>query len=99
MTDQTDPPIARYRLTLTITGNTLDEVETELLVQTRGGLLLDSDYYKRDAWTVHGGRVTSRMEHANPEMTPERYKAELDEWWRARKAANRQRSITKGATS
>lgn len=36
------PPVPRYRLTLTITGNTLDEIEHELVVQTRGGFLLDS---------------------------------------------------------
>ncbi len=36
------PPVPRYRLTLTITGNTLDEIERELVVQTRGGFLLDS---------------------------------------------------------
>ena len=35
------PPVPRYRLTLTITGNTLDEIEHELVVQTRGGFLLD----------------------------------------------------------
>jgi len=34
--------VPRYRLTLTITGNTLDEIEHELVVQTRGGFLLDS---------------------------------------------------------
>ena len=84
------PPVPRYKLTLTITGNTLDEIEHELLVQTRGGFLLDSDYYRRDEWQVVGGRVTSRMEHVNPEMTPERYEAELDEWFAARKAARRE---------
>ena len=88
MTDQ--PPVARYKLTLTITGNTLDEIEDELLIQTRGGFLLDSDSYRRDEWQVVGGRVTSRMEHVNPEMTPERYEAELDKWFAARKAARRE---------
>lgn len=34
------PPVPRYRLTLTITGNTLDEIERELVVQTRGGFHL-----------------------------------------------------------
>ena len=82
----TDPPIARYRLTLTIKGNTLDEIETELIVQTRGGFLLDSDYGKRDSWNSTDGTTTSVMEHLNPDMTPERYSAELDAWWTARKA-------------
>lgn len=85
MTD-TPPPKARYKLTLAITGNTLDEIERELLSQTRGGFLLDSDYYNRDEWTSYSGRVTSRMEHVNPDMTPERYEAELHEWAETRKA-------------
>ena len=81
------PPVARYRLTMTITGNTLDEIEHELVVMTRGGFLLDSDGYKRDAWHSVGGTVTSIMEHVNPKMTPERYEAELEAWFEARKAA------------
>ena len=81
------PPVNRYKLTLTITGNTLDEIEHELVVQTRGGFLLDSDGYKRDEWHSIGGTITSRMEHTNPDMTPERYATELDAWWQARKAA------------
>lgn len=75
MTDE--PPVPKYRLTLTITGNSHEEIERELLVQTRGGYLLDSDYYRRDSWHVIGGRETSVMEHTNPDMTPERYDAEL----------------------
>jgi hypothetical protein len=79
------PPVPRYRLTLTITGNTLDEIERELVVQTRGGFLLDSGYMSRDYWDVVSGRHRSVMEHVNPEMTPERYDAELDAWWAGRK--------------
>lgn len=82
-----EPPKARYELTLTITGNTLDEIERELTFQAHGGFLIDSDYGKRDEWTVYGGTKTSRMEHVNPEMTPERYAVELDAWFEARKAA------------
>ena len=85
----TAPPTPRYRLTLTITGNTLDEVLRELVVQTRGGFLLDSDGYRRHEWEVIGGTVTRVMEHINPDMTPERYQAELDEWWDSRKAERR----------
>ena len=81
-----EPPIARYRLTLTIKGNTLDEIESELVTQTRGGFLLDSDYGKRDSWNSTDGTTTSVMEHHNPDMTPERYAAELDAWWTARNA-------------
>lgn len=93
-TESDMPPVPRYRLTLVIDGNTLDEVEDELLVQTRGGFLLDSDYCKRDSWEVTGGRVTSRMEHRNPDMTPERYESELSEWFERRKQARNERSTT-----
>jgi len=82
----TEPPIARYRLTLTIKGNTLDEIEDRLATQVNGGFLLDSDYGKRDSWNSTDGTTTSVMEHHNPDMTPERYAAELDAWWTARNA-------------
>lgn len=85
------PPVARYRLHLTIDGNTLDEIESELTYQANGGFLLDSDHGKRDSWHVIGGRVASRMEHLRPDMTPERFKAELAEWWDARRAAKADR--------
>lgn len=87
MSETPDPPQTRYKLTLTIRGNTLEEIASELLTQTRGGFLLDSDYYERHEWTSYSGRVTSRMEHQNPNMTPERYAAELNEWSGLRKAA------------
>lgn len=66
------PPVPRYRLTLTITGNTLDEIERELVVQTRGGFLLDSvPKYDAElaAWYVAAW-----------------YDAELAAWWAGRKA-------------
>lgn len=81
----TQPPTPRYRLTLTVTGNTLEEIEGELLSQTRGGFILDSTYYTRDHWEVWRGRCTSVMEHLNPEMTPEQYEHDLAEWFQARK--------------
>lgn len=83
----TKPPVHRYELTLTIRGDTLKDIEGELITQTRGGFLLDSDYYKRDEWDSTDGTTTSRMKQLNPDMTPERYRAELDAWWQARKAA------------
>lgn len=84
MSTETEPPVAKYRLTVTITGNSHAEVERELLLMTRGGYLLDSDGYKRDAWMVIGGRSTREMQHTNPEMTPERYEAELESWAESR---------------
>ena len=87
MTD--NPPVAKYRLTIEITGNSHDEIEGELLALARGGYLLDSDGYKRDAFQVVGGRGFRTLEHTNPDMTPERYAAELRAWWEARKDARR----------
>jgi len=80
-----EPPVARYRLTLTIRGNTLDEIEDELRTQIHGGFLLDSDYGKRDSWDSTGGRLRSVMEHRNPQMTPERYAEELNAWCNERR--------------
>lgn len=89
MTDR-KPPVAKYKLTVEITGNTHDEIERELLVLTQGGYLLDSEYYQRDEFHVLGGRVTTRLEHTNPDMTPDRYDEELQAWWQARKAARQE---------
>jgi len=87
--NETRPPVAKYRLTVTIRGNSHDEIESALLTLTRGGYLLDSDYYKRDQFDATDGRTSARLEHTNPDMTPERYERELDEWWGERKAARR----------
>ncbi len=76
-----DPPQAKYRYTLVITGNSHDEIVHELLMQTRGGYLIDSDYEQRDQFKVYGGRKTSTLEHVNPEQTPENYERELHEWY------------------
>lgn len=90
------PPVAKFKFTLTITGNTLTEIEDELVAQTRGGFLLDSDCYLRHEWEVVGGRRTSCMEHTNPDMTPERYDAELRAWFDARKAHKRRQEADRG---
>ena len=81
-----EPPVAKYELTLTITGNSLDEIIEEIEGQSRGGLLLDSDYERRDEWHVIGGNTERVMRHTNPDMTPERYDRELMEWFDSRKA-------------
>lgn len=77
-----EPPVAKYRYTLTVTGNTIDEIAeilehsaNELWVQVNG----------RDEFEIWGGTYERRLEHANPEMTPERYRDELMAWWDARK--------------
>lgn len=79
------PPVPKYTYTVTVTGNSHEEIEGELLSLTRGGYLLDSEYHKRDEFKVYGGRKTTELKHTNPDMNPERYDRELDEWWEKRK--------------
>lgn len=86
----TEPPVSKYELTLTITGNTLAEILEEIEGQARGGMLLDSDYERRDEWHVIGGRTERVMRHTNPDMTPERYDRELAEWFNYRKTKNQE---------
>lgn len=83
------PPVAKYRYTLVVTGNSHEEIVHEVLVQTRGVYLIDSGYEKRDEFNVIGGRSTRTLEHTNPEMTAEKYQADLDQWFEAHKAARR----------
>ena len=83
MSSSEPPPVAKYKYTLVITGNSHAEILGELLTQTRGGYLLDSDYERRDSFTVYGGRKVSSLEHKNPAMTAERYEAELAAWFDA----------------
>ena len=83
----TDLPVNKYRFTLVITANSHEEIEKELTMLTNGGYLLDSDYYKRDEFMCYSGTHTSKLEHVNPEMTPERYNVALQEWWEKTKEA------------
>lgn len=80
------PPVAKYRLTLEISGNTHAEIEQELLSYVNGGYLLDTDYHKRHSFKVIGGRRSSTLEHTNPGMTPDRYSEELTAWADARRS-------------
>ena len=78
------PPNRRYRLTLTIEGNTLDEVQDVVNAYARLGFLNDSDCGRRDAWYVTHTRCESLMTVVDPGMTPDRYFAELDAWFKER---------------
>ena len=78
------PPTRKYRYTLTVTGNSHDEIEQEIEMMTRGGYLLDSQYYERDEFTVYGGNSTRTLEHVNPEQTAEKYREEIKVWTLAR---------------
>lgn len=80
-----EPPVAKYKLTLTVYGNSHQEVQEELLSQVQGVYLIISEDEQRDQWHVWGSRYMSVMEHTNPDQTPERYEAELDAWFQTRK--------------
>lgn len=91
------PPKCKYKYTLVIRGNSHEEIQHELLLQLNGGYLLDSDYETRDEFDVYGGRDHSTLEHVNPEMTPERYGVEFEEWRAARKAESDRKSHVSGS--
>lgn len=76
------PPVARYRLTLTIDGNSFDEIDNELRVLAGGSTYRDSLFFglERHEWSIYEPRVKKRMEHRNPDMTPEKYDDELTAW-------------------
>lgn len=80
-----EPPVAKYKLTLTVYGNSHAEILSELDNQVQGGYLIISEDEQRDQWRVCGDRYMSVMEHTNPDQTPERYEAELDDWFQTRK--------------
>jgi hypothetical protein len=86
MSDDLRPPKAKFKLTLTIEGNTHDEVQRELESMVRG-YPMDIQFGERDSFHIIGGRSIRELACQNPDMTPERYRAEQDEWWQARKAA------------
>lgn len=81
-----DAPVAKYELTVVIRGNTHDEIEDELHYLVNGAYRLDSNHGTRDEFHVIGGKITTTLRHTNPDMTPERYREELDTWFDARKA-------------
>jgi hypothetical protein len=92
MNEAKRPPLAKYKFSLTITGNSHEEIEREMLFTLNGGYTLDSDYYKRDDFHVIGGRQTAILEHINPDMTAKRYESELKEWSAERRATRKAQS-------
>ena len=47
-----EPPVAKYKLTLTVYGNSHQEVQEELLSQVQGGYLIISEDEQRDRWRL-----------------------------------------------
>ena len=82
------PPKARYRLSLQITANTLEELEQELDARAIHFAIENRGRHTRDEV---GPRHHLVLEHANPTMTPERYDVELRAWWAAQRPARANR--------
>lgn len=85
--EKSKPPVTKYKLTVQVYGNSHEEIESELGYLLHGGYLLNSDYYKRDEFTVFGGRRTAKLEHTNPDQTAEAYREQLRTWSRRPRAA------------
>lgn len=81
----TRPPVPRFRLSVTIEANSHEEIETELGYIVSGGYLRDSNSHQRDNFIVASGKTWRRLDEVNPDMTPEKYDAELMEWWEAKR--------------
>lgn len=80
-----EPPITKYKYTLTIRGNSHKEILNELQLQLNGGYMLDSMYEERDEFNVTSGVSTAILEHTNPNMTKEKYLQDLTAWHKAYK--------------
>lgn len=87
MTEELKPPVARYRLEVVITGNTIEELADELHVQAN-----NFDYESmrgRTTRKIYGGRHHLIVEERNPEMTPDRYDEDLTAWAESRRLISR----------
>lgn len=86
MSDDTPPPTAKYRYTLQISGNTLDDVEHELWIAVNDW---SQDTRNRDEFAIQGGTYTRTLIVADPDQTPDKYAADLEAWMNTRKEARR----------
>jgi hypothetical protein len=71
------PPVAKYRLDIEVTGNTLEEVFHELHVAVNDA---EFESLRTDTIDRISGRHTLTLAKPNPEMTPDRYADELETW-------------------
>jgi hypothetical protein len=72
------PPVTRYRLEIVIDGNTIEELVNDL--ETRANTFGYEGLQGRTTRDQVGPRYEVRVTEPNPDMTPERYAAELDTW-------------------
>lgn len=77
------PPVPRFKLTVEIEGNTLDDVLNEAYSV---GINAPAQIRGRDECEIVGGSRTIRLTHQNPDMTPQQYASELAEWSRLRRS-------------
>lgn len=71
------PPVAKYRYTFQITGNTLEDIEHELWVAVND---FPVDTARRDEFAIQGGTYTRTLIAVNPDQTPEKYFTDLEAW-------------------
>lgn len=88
-----EPPVAKYRYTLTITGNSHEEIADRLhgveVNHWQDVTSFSAANEPRDEFDITDGTATRRLEHTNPEMTPERYHDELMAWGSRERTARR----------
>jgi len=80
-----EPPVNRYELTITIEANSLYELEDKL---NYTAINFPMEHQGQEMIRYSSDQVTLRLTDVNPEMTPERYTQELQEW-RARRRQSR----------
>ena len=80
------PPTAKYRYTLQVTGNTLDDIEHELQIASNE---FAYDTATRDEFAIQGGTATQTLIVADPDQTPDKYLTDLEAWMQRRRDERR----------
>jgi hypothetical protein len=86
MSEDLKPPVARYRLEIVITGNTINELVREL--QLRSSRFEYESAQGRTTREQTGPRYEVTVIETNPEMTHVRYHDELMAWSDERRATH-----------
>lgn len=79
--EENPPPVAKYTATIKISANNHGELLDRVRSLANNWWHHHAEYGKRDAVNSTDGTTNVKLEHTNPEQTPEKYTAELDAWW------------------
>ena len=82
-----EPPVPRLHMNLSIGADSVDDLAEKL-----EALALEVSMRDEGEWNVSSSRGWSFYTVFNPDMTAERYRTELDAWWKERKARRRQKA-------